>query len=195
MIRAALLPLTLSISSLGAEQKRHWAYTDPELIPENIDAAVETRLCAAGSKPAPPAEPARLIRRLYFDLSGLPPNLTEVDAFVENPSGAHYIEIVDSLLASPQFGEKWATGWLDLARYADSDGYQRDGFRNVWAYRDWVIRAFNSDMPFDQFTTEQLAGDLLPDPTRDQLIATGFNRGPILNLEAGTDAEEDGSVP
>ena len=178
-------------ASTRAAEGEHWAYVLPEGGDRGIDELIGERLGAAGLEMMPQADPARLIRRVYLDLIGLPPSIGEVDAFVADPSDAHFEEIVDRLLASPRFGEKWATGWLDLARYADSDGYQRDGFRNVWPYRDWVIRAFNSDMPFDQFTIEQLAGDLLPEPTQDQLIATGFHRGPILNLEAGTDAEED----
>ncbi len=191
----ALVSSVLGASASSAAEP-HWAYVIPkknlELAPRaSIDHFISRSLDERGLPPNPQAEPARLLRRVCFDLTGLPPSIAEVDAFAADPSDAHFEEVVDRLLASPRFGEKWASGWLDLARYADSDGYQRDGFRNVWPYRDWVIRAFNADMPFDQFTIEQLAGDLLPDPTQAQLIATGFHRGPILNLEAGTDAEED----
>ena len=193
MFRAFYLAMILQAAALADEA--HWAYLAPVLDAEargaTIDDFVSERLQAAGLELQAQAAPARLLRRLHLDLVGLPPSIEEVDAFVADPSAAHYEAIVDRLLASPRFGEKWASGWLDLARYADSDGYQRDGFRNVWPYRDWVIRAFNDDMPFDQFSIEQLAGDLLPDPTPDQLVATGFHREPILNLEAGTDAEED----
>lgn len=196
------LALTLAVLDAVAGAQEHWAYLRPTApaLPQvedaswphnGIDHFVAARLQAAGMEPGPPADPARLLRRTFLDLVGLPPSIAETDAFIADPSDARFEEIVDRLLASPRFGEKWALGWLDLARHADSDGYQRDGFRNVWPFRDWVIRAFNSDMPFDRFTIEQLAGDLLPDPTPDQLIATGFHRGPILNLEAGTDAEED----
>ncbi len=196
-ISALALALTAALAEEG-----HWSYlapvkpAPPEVSdagwPENaIDRFTLAKIEAAGLAPEPRAEPARLLRRLYLDLIGLPPPVPEAEAFLADPSDARYAATVDRLLASGHFGEKWAIGWLDLARHADSDGYQRDGFRNVWPYRDWVIRAFNADMPFDQFTVEQLAGDLLPDPTREQLIATGFHRGPILNLEAGTDPEED----
>jgi hypothetical protein len=193
MFRAIYLAVILQTAVLADQD--HWAYLVPEFDAEKrgatIDGFVSQRLIGAGLELQAQAEPARLLRRLHLDLVGLPPTITETDTFIADPSDAHFEKTVDRLLASPRFGEKWASGWLDLARYADSDGYQRDGFRNVWPYRDWVIRAFNEDMPFDQFTIEQLAGDLLPDPTPDQLIATGFHRGPILNLEAGTDAEED----
>ncbi|MFT5853117.1 MAG: hypothetical protein ACI8XO_000358 [Verrucomicrobiales bacterium] len=189
MIRSIILAVLLQ--AIAFAEDPHWAYELPQKGDRGIDALISSQLDADGLQMMRQEDPARLIRRTYLDLIGLPPSIAEVDSFVADPSDAHFGKIVDRLLASPRFGEKWATGWLDLARYADSDGYQRDGFRNVWPYRDWVIRAFNSDMPFDQFTIEQLAGDLLPDPTQDQLIATGFHRGPILNLEAGTDAEED----
>ena len=181
-------------STLATAEPDHWAYVAP--LPDwpkeaSVDYFIDLGLERAGLEAQPQADPARLIRRVYLDLIGLPPSIADVDRFMADPSDAHFERLVDRLLASPRFGEKWAIGWLDLARYADSDGYQRDGFRNVWPFRDWVIRAFNADMPFDQFTIEQLAGDLLPNPTQAQLIATGFHRGPILNLEAGTDPEED----
>ena len=130
-----------------------------------LDRFVLARLEQEGITPSPPALPATRLRRIYLDLIGLPPSVEEVDAFVRNPSPDAYEAVVDWLLASAQFGEKWARGWLDLARYSDSNGYQADQLRPLWAYRDWVIAAFNADMPYDQFTLEQIAGDLLPDAT------------------------------
>ncbi len=198
-IAAALL---LIAPAASADEGPHWSFvppvkTGPPAVADAdwprgaVDRFTLARMEGAGLSPEPQQDPARLLRRLSLDLTGLPPSLAEVDAFVADPSDAAYEAAVDRLLASPHFGEKWAIGWLDLARYADSDGYQRDGFRNVWPYRDWVIRALNADMPYDQFTVEQLAGDLLPGATDAQRIATGFHRGPTLNLEAGTDPEED----
>ncbi len=141
--------------------------------------------------PAEMADSASLIRRVFLDLTGQLPDLKTLNAFEKDPSYTHYEKIVDKLLASKSYGEHWAIHWLDLARYADSDGYQRDSFRQVWMYRDWVIKAINEDKTFDEFTIEQLAGDLLPNPSQDQLIATGFNRGSTVNMEAGTDVEHD----
>ena len=194
--------LALVFSAVVGSAQSHWAYLAPQrpVLPDAghsswqqnpIDRFIFQQMADVGLSPERQAQPARLLRRIYLDLIGLPPSIAETDAFLANPSKAHYVEIVDRLLTMPGFGEKWAIGWLDLARYADSDGYQRDGFRNVWPFRDWVITALNDDMPYDRFTTEQLAGDLMPNATQSQRIATGFHRGPILNLEAGTDAEED----
>src|SRR6185436_7454842 len=121
------------------------------------------------------------IRRLSFDLLGLPPSVAEVEAFVADSRPEAYDELVDRLLASPHYGERWGRHWLDLARYADSNGYTRDFARQIWKYRDWVIDALNRDFPFDQFTIEQLAGDMLPNPTLDQRIATGFHRNTLIN--------------
>src|SRR5213075_3336824 len=127
------------------------------------------------------------IKRVYYDLLGLPPSVAEADAFAADPSDAAYEKLVDRLLASPHFGERWGRHWLDKARYADSDGYEKDGPRpDAWKYRDWVIDAFNRDLPFDQFTILQLAGDLIPERTPDALVATGFNRNTLTNREAGT---------
>ncbi len=187
----------------GWKPEKHWAYVKPvkAAVPQNtkykiqitnpIDAFILARLEKEGLPPNPPADPFRLIRRLYLDVVGIPPTPAEADAFAANPSDEAYAKLVDELLRRPQFGEKWARQWLDLARYADSDGYQRDSFRDLWMYRDWVVNALNADMPFDRFTIEQLAGDLLPKATPQQLIATGFHRNTALNLEAGTDVEED----
>ncbi|AQG82643.1 DUF1553 domain-containing protein [Spirosoma montaniterrae] len=139
---------------------------------------------------SPEADRATLIRRVSLDLTGLPPTEREVADFVNDKSPDAYEKVVDRLLASPAYGERWTGMWLDLARYADTKGYERDPGRKIWRYRDWLIKAFNSDMPFDRFTTEQLAGDLLPTPTDDQLVATGFHRNTMTNDEGGTQDEE-----
>jgi hypothetical protein len=165
----------------GAAYQQHWAYLKPVKAPTSdgvnaVDHFIRERLAREGLVASPPADPAVLLRRLSLDLIGLPPTEAELDAFLADPSPEAYEHEVDRLLVSPHFGEKWARHWLDLARYADSNGYQHDGLRTMWPYRDWVIRALNADMPFDQFTIEQLAGDLLPHPTTDQLVATAFHR-------------------
>src|SRR5581483_2234767 len=131
-----------------------------------------------------------LARRVAIDLTGLPPTLDAVDRFVGDPSPDAYEKYVDRLFDSPAYGERWAQVWLDLARYADSNGFATDNLRTIWRYRDWVIQAINQNMPFDQFTIEQIAGDLLPTPTTDQLIATAFHRNTLTNDEGGTDDEE-----
>ena len=178
---------------------RHWAYVAPfrpdvpastnGRVTNPIDAFVLARL--ESMKQSPQATPAILLRRVYLDLIGLPPSPEQVLAFEENPTFEHYSEIVDRLLSSPQYGEKWARQWLDLARYADSNGFQADQFREIWAYRDWVVNALNDDMPFDEFTIAQFAGDLLPEATLAQKIATGFHRCTTCNVEAGVDPEEN----
>ena len=184
-----------------AEMSKHWAYvaplrpappdvSDPSWIRNEIDHFILNRLNGEGLAPAPEAERTTLIRRVYLDLVGLPPTPSEVDAFLAEFRENAYERVVDRLLASPQFGERWARPWLDLARYADSHGFQRDDLREIWAYRDWVVRALNADMPFDEFTIEQLAGDLLPNATVQQKIATGFSRCTMTNVEAGADPEE-----
>jgi hypothetical protein len=164
-----------------------------------IDGFILQKLAAAKLAPSREAEPEVLMRRLALDLTGLPPTMKEVDDFVKSWSAARaiadrqsiYAAAVDRLLASPAFGERWAKMWLDLARYADSTGYGSDKFRlNIWPYRDWVIDAFNRDMPYDQFTIEQLAGDLLPNATRQQIAATAFHRNTMTNVEGGTIDEE-----
>ncbi|MDD7986475.1 PSD1 and planctomycete cytochrome C domain-containing protein [Lentisphaera marina] len=183
-------------------EKLHWAYIKPEKKPlpkvsdkawtkNFIDYHVMNKLEAEGLKPEERASSETLIRRLSFDLTGLPPSLALLDKYSKNLNDQNYEKLVDELLSQKTFGENWARHWLDLARYADSNGYQRDGFQTLWPYRDWVIKAFNEDKTYDQFTIEQLAGDLLENPSQDQLIATGFNRCNTLNLEAGTDIEED----
>ncbi len=180
---------------------KHWSYVAPRRPPlpsvsqpgwatSPIDRFVLKRLDEAGLSPSPRAEPASLVRRLYLDLIGLPPTPTEVDQFLQDRSSQRVERLVDNLLRRPQFGERWARPWLDLARYADSHGFQKDNLRDHWAYRDWVIRALNHDMPFDQFTIEQIAGDLLPDATESQRVATGFHRCTPSNVEAGSLPEE-----
>lgn len=190
-----------------AAPARHWAYQKPDRLavpamttPEGktasaIDAFILQRLALAGIPPAPQAAPHTLLRRVFFDITGLPPTDEELTRFLpdletKDMDDASYEALVDHLLASPEFGVKWARHWLDLARYADSHGFQRDDLREIWGYRDWVVNALNADMPFDQFTVEQVAGDLLPGATPDQVIATGFHRCKPTNVEAGTEPEE-----
>lgn len=181
----------------GAEYQNHWAFEPIKRPPvpassstNPIDALIEARLSAHSLRPAPAAEPIALLRRVYLDLTGLPPAPSDL-AVLSHWSDKTYEQVVDRLLASPAFGERWARHWLDMARYADSNGFLGDGLRpGAYLYRDWVIRSFNADLPFDQFTIEQLAGDLLPSPTQDQLRATGFHRNAALNTEAGVDKEE-----
>src|SRR5262249_28322307 len=148
-----------------------------------IDHFVLARLEKEGLRPAPEASPETLIRRVTLDLTGLPPTPAEVDAFLADRSPRAYEKVVDRLLASPRYGERMVLEWLDAARYADSNGYQTDGTRPMWPWRDWVIDALNRNLPFDQFTVEQLAGDLLPGATVPQKVATGFNRNHMLNGE------------
>lgn len=179
----------------------HWAFRPvarpqpPAAGPETgvrneIDRFIFSRLAKEGLAPQPEADRATLIRRVSFDLTGLPPSWSEVDAFERDPSPKAYEALVDRLLASPHYGENMARGWLDLARYADSNGYQVDLTRSMWPYRQWVIDAFNRNEPFSQFTIDQLAGDLLPNATEEQRIATGFNRNTKINDEGGGDPEE-----
>ncbi|MEM8952828.1 MAG: PSD1 and planctomycete cytochrome C domain-containing protein [Verrucomicrobiota bacterium] len=183
----------------GAEYAEHWAYVAPErpetgVLPEGgneVDGFVRGRLEEAGLKPSAEADARTLIRRVSLDLTGLPPTPEEVDVFLADDSPRAYEKVVDRLLRSERFGERWARPWLDLARYADSNGFQADQLRDSWAYRDWVIEALNADMPFDQFTIEQLAGDLLPNATVEQKIATGFHRTVTCNVEAGVHPEEN----
>ena len=139
--------------------------------------------------PSPEVQKRRLIRRLSLDLLGIPPSVDEVERFALDERPDAYARLVERYLASPLYGERWARPWLDLARYADSNGYQADQYREVWPFRDWVIDALNRDMPYDQFTVEQIAGDLLPNATLAQKIATGFHRLTTCNVEAGVDPE------
>ena len=155
-----------------------------------IDAFVLAKLTDQKIAPSPEATPYTLIRRVYLDVLGLPPTPAEVETFIADQSPDAYKKMVDRALASPHYGERWGRHWLDQARYADTNGYSVDAERSMWPYRDWVIQALNDDMPFDQFTIEQLAGDLLPNPSREQLIATGFHRNTLINEEGGTDDEQ-----
>ena len=185
----------------AAKPVEHWSYVKPVRpeLPKVKDAAwcrnpidnfVLARLEAEGLKPSPEASKEMLLRRVSLDLIGLPPTSEEVDAFVADRSPQAYDRVVDRLLASPHFGERWAAVWLDLARYADTHGYEADHRRSMWKYRDWVINALNEDMSFREFTIEQIAGDMLPQPTTDQIIASGFNRNSMINMEGGVDPEE-----
>jgi hypothetical protein len=155
-----------------------------------IDLFVLARLEQEGLSPSPEAGREALLRRVWLDLVGLPPTLPELDAFLADKSPDAYEKAVDRLLASPHYGERWARPWLDLARYADTNGYEKDRRRAAWKWRDWVIAALNADMPFRQFTIEQIAGDMLDGATQDQRIATGFHRNTLLNQEGGIDVEE-----
>lgn len=185
----------------GASWKEHWAFSAPvrpkipqtnDSVPSRnpIDAFVRQALDQKGWSPAPEADRETLIRRVTFDLTGLPPTLAEVDAFLKDESPDAYERAVDRLLASPNYGEHMARFWLDAARYGDTHGLHLDNYREMWLYRDWVIDAFNSNMPFDQFTIQQLAGDLLPQPTPNQLVATGFCRANVTTNEGGSIEEE-----
>lgn len=183
------------------ESNKHWAYIKPKRpdpphvsleswVRNPIDNFILSRLEKEGLQPSPEASKETLIRRVSLDLIGLPPTLAEVDAFVADASPDAYEKVVDRLLASPRYGERWARPWLDLARYADTNGYEKDDRRSIWPYRDWVIQALNKDLPFDRFTIEQIAGDLLPNATLEQRIATGFHRNTMINEEGGVDPEE-----
>ena len=186
----------------GATWQKHWSFIPPKRpeLPKDlkdakwvrnpIDAFVLQRLEREGLKPSAEADKATLLRRVSLDLTGLPPTPAELDAFLADTSPNAYEKVVDRLLRSPQYGERMAFPWLDAARYADSNGYQTDGERFMWRWRDWVIDAFNRNMPYDQFTIEQLAGDLLPNATLNQKIATGFNRNHRGNSEGGIVPEE-----
>ena len=172
-----------------------WKDEATRFVQNPVDNFVFEKLKKKGLTPSPEADRATLIRRLSLDLTGLPPSADEVQAFVNDPSPSAYEALVDRLLASPAFGERWAAMWLDLARYADTKGYERDPGRSIWRFRDYVIQSFNTDKPFDQFTIEQLAGDLLPAakeglPSEEALIATGFHRNTMTNDEGGTEDEE-----
>ncbi len=185
----------------GGKYEKHWAFVPPvkstarstrfdPLVRVDADRYVFELLDEKGLAPSPPADPYTLARRVSFDITGLPPSLDLASSFAADPSDAAYEKLVDSLLASPHYGERMARIWLDLARYADSAGYGSDPLRTIWRYRDYVIDAFNDDLPYDRFVTEQLAGDLLDHPTRNQILATAFHRNTLTNTEGGTDNEE-----
>ena len=185
----------------GAEYQRHWSFIVPQKaeLPGKadgpwaesaVDRFVLDRLQQSGLQPSPPADRAILLRRVALDITGLPPTAQQRRQFMADQSPTAYESLVDRLLDRESYGEHWARMWLDLARYADTKGYEKDRHRDIWRYRDWVIDAFNGDMPFDQFTIEQLGGDLLPERTDDQILATAFHRNTMTNDEGGTDNEE-----
>ncbi len=192
----------------GAEYRPHWAFVPPRRPPvptlpspvstestassvgNPIDAFIRARLAREGIAPSPEADRATLIRRIYLDLIGLVPSPQEADAFIRDPEPEAYERLVDRLLASEHYGERWARRWMDLARYADTNGYEKDRPRSMWPWRDWLIHALNEDVPFDRFTIEQIAGDMLPDASSSQRIATGFHRNTMINEEGGVDPLE-----
>ncbi|MEO2088199.1 MAG: DUF1549 domain-containing protein, partial [Gemmataceae bacterium] len=180
----------------GEAKATHWAFVPPKrsTVPPGsshpIDAFIRARLDQEGLKPSPEAPKHTLVRRLYLDLIGLPPTPAEVDEFVNSKAAAAYEKLVEKLLASKHYGERWGRLWLDAARYADSDGYEKDKPRFVHFYRDWVVTALNRDLPYDRFVIEQIAGDLLPNATQDQKVATGFLRNSMINEEGGIDPEQ-----
>lgn len=190
-----------SSSPAAATLKKHWAFVPPvrpappavknaTWARNPIDRFILARLEQEGLKPSAMANKATLLRRLSLDLTGLPPAIDEIDAFLKDPSPRAYEKQVDRLLASPHYGERWGRHWLDAARYADSDGFEKDKQRSVWFYRDWVINALNRDLPYNRFLIEQLAGDLLPNATQEQKVATGFLRNSMINEEGGVDPEQ-----
>ncbi len=199
-ITAAQIELLRRWIAQGAEYQKHWSFVTPtrpradvEGISDAhgpIDTFIRGRLKRLGLSPSPAADKERLIRRVTLDLTGTPPTLEEVNNFLADNSPDAYEKVVDRLLASPRYGERLTLDWLDAARFADTHGFNNDSARPMWRWRDWTIDAFNAGMPFDQFVTEQLAGDLLPKPTLDQQIATGFNRNHVINSEGGIIPEE-----
>ncbi|MEZ5965847.1 MAG: DUF1549 and DUF1553 domain-containing protein [Planctomycetota bacterium] len=200
-LRLAIVDLVVVALVVALPAQTHWSLVPPQLPPvpavrnqawprNDLDRFVLAELEARGMHPSPPVDPETWLRRVTLDLIGLPPTLEELDAFLVDPSADARARVVDRLLASPHYGERWARPWLDLARYADTNGYEKDRPRSIWPWRDWVIRALNDDLPFDKFTIWQLAGDMLPQPTRDQIVATGFHRNSMLNQEGGIDVEQ-----
>ncbi len=203
--QGAAWPASATVKKAG---KDHWAFQPPVRAPlpvpgkslagkpnsvkvENpIDAFILTRLQQEGLTLAPEADKVTLLRRLHLDLTGLPPTIAEVDVFLADKSKDAYVKVVEALLASPHYGERWGRHWLDAARYADSDGYEKDMSREMWPYRDYVVSAFNRDLPYNQFLIEQLAGDELPNPSQDQVVATGFLRNSMVNMEGAIDPEQ-----
>jgi hypothetical protein len=185
----------------GAKYQKHWAYISPKAHPlpeisdkewpaNEIDHFILAKMEERNLEPNEEADKERLLKRVSFDLTGLPPDISLQEKFLADVSADAYEKVVDQLLASPHYGEKMAISWLDVARYADSHGYQDDGYRTMWPWRDWVIHAFNQNYPFDKFITWQLAGDLLPNPTKEMLLATGFNRNHKITQEGGVIDEE-----
>src|SRR5580704_3994557 len=193
----------------GAHWGEHWAYVPVKEVPvpqpktffgliskksdwakNEVDYFIEQRFEEQKLKPSPRADKQTLLRRVSLDITGLTPGAVLSKKYLDDNSDHAYADLVDSLLASKHYGEKWTSMWLDLARYADTKGYERDDSRSIWKYRDWLIRSFNEDKPYDQFLTEQIAGDLIPDATDEQYIATAFHRNTMTNDEGGTDNEE-----
>src|SRR6478735_8444645 len=185
----------------GAEYEGHWAFlplsnaappqpTNAAWARNPIDQFILARLESEAIQASPEADRSTLLRRVSLDLTGLLPSPDEIRAFQEDQAPDAYEKVVDRLLASPHYGERWGRHWLDQARYADSNGYSIDGERDQWPYRDWVIKALNDDMPFDQFTIEQIAGDLLPNPKKSQVIASAFHRNTLINEEGGVKPEQ-----
>ncbi|HET6422350.1 MAG TPA: PSD1 and planctomycete cytochrome C domain-containing protein [Planctomycetaceae bacterium] len=194
----AVAPTDEVVAPLEVVQSEHWAFQPirrppvPSLpeVTHPIDAFIRQRLAIENLTPSPPAPKHTLLRRVALDLLGLPPSPTMITEFLADNEPSAYERLVDRLLASPHFGERWGRDWLDAARYADSNGYTRDMPRTIWKYRDWVIEALNANQPFDEFTIDQIAGDLRPQPTLEQLVATGFHRNTLINEEGGTDPEQ-----
>ncbi|MCK5207253.1 MAG: DUF1549 domain-containing protein, partial [Cyclobacteriaceae bacterium] len=185
----------------GAKYKPHWAFIPPEKseLPEvenktwvrnEIDYFILNEIEKKGLNPSEEASNTKLIRRVSLDLTGLPPTIEEVEKFIRNNSAFNYEELVDYYLSKPAYGERMTREWLDAARYADSHGYQDDSYRTMWPWRDWVIRAFNINMPYDRFLTWQIAGDLMPNANKEQILATGFNRNHPITQEGGVIDEE-----
>ncbi|MBY0398291.1 MAG: DUF1549 domain-containing protein, partial [Thermoleophilia bacterium] len=190
-----------AVAGKDGSKPAHWAFVKPTRPPlppvkqadwprNGIDHFTLARMEKEGVTPSAEADRVTLIRRLSLDLTGLPPTVEEVDAFLKDERPDAYDRLVDRLLDSVHYGERWGRWWLDRARYADTNGYEKDRERSIWPYRDWVIRVLNSDLPFDKFTVEQIAGDLLPNATLDQKVATGFHRNTMVNEEGGIDVEE-----
>ncbi|MGH9657257.1 MAG: DUF1549 domain-containing protein, partial [Bryobacteraceae bacterium] len=197
----ALLQKWIDENAQDAQRPVHWSYVKPvrPAMPavrttawarNPLDRFILARLEKENLAPSPEAPPETLLRRVSLDLTGLPPTIEELDAFLADRRPDAYERAVDRLLASPHYGERWARPWLDLARYADTNGYEKDRRRSIWKFRDWVIDAFNADMPFDRFTVEQLAGDLAPGAPASALVATGFHRNAMFNEEDGVDQDE-----
>ncbi|MCB1021263.1 MAG: DUF1549 domain-containing protein, partial [Acidobacteria bacterium] len=190
-----------SVGAKVSALEKHWAFIPPvrqeppavrneAWVKNPIDRFILARLEKEGLAPSPQADRTTLLRRAHLDITGLPPTIEEADAFLADTSDDAYATLVDRLLASPHYGERWGRHWLDAARYADSDGFEKDKPRNVWFYRDWVVRALNQDLGYDEFVIDQIAGDLLPGATQEQRVATGFLRNSMINEEGGIDPEQ-----
>ena len=186
------LPMPQNLQASRRRESKHWAF-QPIAQPDkdaSIDGFIRSKLAEKKLALSPEADQRTLLRRVHLDITGLPPTSAELKAFLEDTKPGAYERVVDQLLASPHYGERWGRRWLDVARYADTDGYTIDASRDIWPYRDWVLQALNADMPFNQFVIEQFAGDLFPNPTTSQLTATGFHRNTPSNQEGGIDFEQ-----